>query len=163
MNPRLLGAAALIAHLLTPGTALAADPTQYLPSTLPGYARAQVKCMSCHNAESMASQPPAAPRAHWESMVKRMKRVFKARLDDADIADIVDYLAKTYGNEAEGQASAPKDPAKEVPAIDTPKATLSATSTLKPDVPPKPEVLQKPETPAELPPVNPGAFPMRRR
>jgi sulfite dehydrogenase (cytochrome) subunit B len=32
-------------------------------------------------------------------MVKRMKTVFKAPIDDADIPVIVDYLAKTYGNE----------------------------------------------------------------
>ena len=32
-------------------------------------------------------------------MVKRMKTVFKAPIDDADIPLIVDYLAKTYGNE----------------------------------------------------------------
>ena len=32
-------------------------------------------------------------------MVKRMKLVFKAPLEDADMLLIVDYLAKTFGNE----------------------------------------------------------------
>ena len=32
-------------------------------------------------------------------MVKRMKLVFKASLEDADMPLIVDYLAKTYCNE----------------------------------------------------------------
>ena len=32
-------------------------------------------------------------------MVKRMKAVFKAPIDDADIPVIVDYLAATYGNQ----------------------------------------------------------------
>jgi hypothetical protein len=32
-------------------------------------------------------------------MVKRMKTVFKAPINDADMPDIVDYLAKTYGTE----------------------------------------------------------------
>jgi hypothetical protein len=32
-------------------------------------------------------------------MVKRMKLVFKAPIDDADMPAIVEYLAKTYGNE----------------------------------------------------------------
>jgi hypothetical protein len=32
-------------------------------------------------------------------MVKRMKAVFKAPLNDGDIPVIVEYLAKTYGNE----------------------------------------------------------------
>jgi hypothetical protein len=34
-----------------------------------------------------------------DAMVKRMKVVFKAPIDDADMPLIVDYLAKTYGNE----------------------------------------------------------------
>jgi hypothetical protein len=47
----------------------------------------------------MLYQPSNAPRAYWDAMVKRMKAVFKAPLDDADMPEIVDYLAKTYGNE----------------------------------------------------------------
>ena len=47
----------------------------------------------------MLYQPASAPRAYWENMVKRMKAVFKAPLNDADMPAIVDYLAKTYGNE----------------------------------------------------------------
>jgi hypothetical protein len=69
------------------------------PSALPGYGKAQAACVSCHSAEYMAYQPPSAARPYWEAMVKRMKVVFKAPLDDADIPVIVDYLAKTYGAE----------------------------------------------------------------
>ena len=47
----------------------------------------------------MLYQPPTAPRAYWDAMVKRMKAVFKAPIDDADMPVIVDYLVKTYGNE----------------------------------------------------------------
>jgi hypothetical protein len=47
----------------------------------------------------MAYQPPTAARPYWEAMVKRMKAVFKAPVDDADMPVIVDYLAKTYGAE----------------------------------------------------------------
>jgi sulfite dehydrogenase (cytochrome) subunit B len=32
-------------------------------------------------------------------MVKRMKAVFKAPIEDADMPVIVEYLVKTYGNE----------------------------------------------------------------
>ena len=85
----------------------AADPTQYLPSTLPGYAKVQEKCLRCHTAEPMAYQPEDAPRAYWETEIKRMKRVFRVKLDDAEFADIVDYMTKTYGNEKEG-ADKPK-------------------------------------------------------
>jgi sulfite dehydrogenase (cytochrome) subunit B len=75
------------------------DGVQLKPSALPGYAKAQGNCVACHSAEYMLYQPPTAPRAYWDAMVKRMKTVFKAPLNDADMPDIVDYLVKTYGNE----------------------------------------------------------------
>lgn len=75
------------------------DPVQLKPSTLPGYARAQANCVACHSAEYMLYQPPNAARPYWDAMVKRMKAVFKAPIADADMPALVDYLAKTYGNE----------------------------------------------------------------
>ena len=75
------------------------DGVQLKPSDLPGYAKAQVNCVACHSAEYMLYQPPSAPRAYWDAMAKRMKLVFNAPIDDADIPVIVDYLVKTYGNE----------------------------------------------------------------
>jgi mono/diheme cytochrome c family protein len=97
----------LTAALVAPLAAFAVTKTYQSPpdivmlkaSTLPGYARAQAVCASCHSAEYMLYQPASAPRAYWDTMVKRMKAVFKAPVDDADIPVIVDYLAKTYGNE----------------------------------------------------------------
>jgi len=47
----------------------------------------------------MLYQPSSAPRPYWDAMVKRMKAVFNAPIADADIPLIVDYLARTYGNE----------------------------------------------------------------
>jgi sulfite dehydrogenase (cytochrome) subunit B len=75
------------------------DGVQLRPSPLPGYAKAQASCVACHSAEYMLYQPPSAPRPYWDAMVKRMKTVFKAPIDDADMPLIVDYLVKTYGNE----------------------------------------------------------------
>jgi sulfite dehydrogenase (cytochrome) subunit B len=75
------------------------DGVQLTPSALPGYAKAQAHCVACHSAEYMLYQPPTAPRPYWDAMVKRMKAVFNAPLDDADMPLIVDYLVKTYGNE----------------------------------------------------------------
>lgn len=68
-------------------------------SGLPGYAKAQAICAACHSVEYLQYQPPTAARPYWDAMVKRMKGVFKAPIEDADIPLIVDYLAKTYGNE----------------------------------------------------------------
>jgi hypothetical protein len=75
------------------------DGVQLTPSTLPGYSKAQASCVACHSAEYMLYQPPTAARPYWEAMVKRMKAVFNAPIDDADVPAIVDYLVKTYGNE----------------------------------------------------------------
>lgn len=75
------------------------DGVQLKASPLPGYVKAQGNCVACHSAEYMLYQPPTAPRAYWDTMVKRMKAVFKAPINDADMPDIVDYLVKTYGAE----------------------------------------------------------------
>ncbi len=75
------------------------DGVQLRASPLPGYEKARISCVACHSAEYMQYQPPTAARPYWENMVKRMKAVFNAPLEDADIPDIVDYLVKTYGNE----------------------------------------------------------------
>ena len=78
---------------------LPADGVQMKPSSLPGYAKAQANCVACHSAEYMLYQPPTAARPYWDAMVKRMKLVFKAPIEDADMPELVDYLVKTYGNE----------------------------------------------------------------
>ncbi len=84
----------------TPKTiVLPPDGAQLRASPLPGYAKAQANCTACHSAEYMLYQPPNAARPYWEAMTKRMKAVFKAPLNDADIPDIVDYLSATYGNQ----------------------------------------------------------------
>ncbi len=75
------------------------DGVQLTPSPLPGYAKAQANCTMCHSAEYMRYQPPSAARPYWDAMVHRMKVVFKAPIADEDMPEIVDYLARTYGNE----------------------------------------------------------------
>jgi mono/diheme cytochrome c family protein len=92
-------AMAIPALAVTKTLVLPADPVQLKASPLPGYAKAQANCVACHSAEYMLYQPATAPRGYWENMVKRMQAVFKAPIADADMPDIVDYLAKTYGNE----------------------------------------------------------------
>jgi hypothetical protein len=88
-----------IVHAAPKTIELPGDPIQLKPSNLPGYAKAQANCVACHSAEYMRYQPPNAARPYWDTMVKRMKLVFKAPIDDADMPAIVDYLAKTYGAE----------------------------------------------------------------
>lgn len=78
---------------------LPADGVMLKPSTLPGYEKALTNCVACHSAEYMQYQPPTAARPYWENMVKRMKQVFKAPIEESDIPTIVEYLVKVYGNE----------------------------------------------------------------
>jgi sulfite dehydrogenase (cytochrome) subunit B len=98
-------AASLVALSLCVPVAMAKDITlppdgvQLTPSPLPGYAKAQANCTMCHSAEYMRYQPPNAARPYWDAMVHRMKVVFKAPIADEDMPEIVDYLARTYGNE----------------------------------------------------------------
>ena len=92
---------------LVAGSVIAAGKTITLPpdgvqlkaNDLPGYALAKTQCVACHSAEYMQYQPPTAARPYWDAMVKRMKAVFNAPINDADMPAIVDYLVKTYGNE----------------------------------------------------------------
>jgi len=92
-------AIAMPALAVTKTLVLPPDGAQLKASPLPGYAKAQANCVACHSAEYMLYQPATAPRGYWENMVKRMQVVFKAPIADADMPEIVDYLAKTYGNE----------------------------------------------------------------
>ena len=98
-----LAAAGLLIALAAPAVAkdiqLPPDTVLLTPSPLPGYAKAQANCTMCHSAEYMRYQPPNAARPYWDAMVHRMKAVFKAPIADEDMPEIVDYLAKTYGNE----------------------------------------------------------------
>jgi hypothetical protein len=103
---KLLRAATLVSMLLagpafavTKTIELPPDGTQLRPSPLPGYEKAKASCVACHSAEYLLYQPPTAPRAYWEAMVKRMQQVFKGPIADADMPAIVEYLVKTYGNE----------------------------------------------------------------
>ncbi len=99
----LLGAAALAlacgsAQALVKTYQAPPDTVFLTPSSMPGYAKAKAVCSTCHSAEYMQYQPPNAPRGYWDAMVHRMKAVFHANVDDADMPDIIDYLAATYGN-----------------------------------------------------------------
>jgi mono/diheme cytochrome c family protein len=107
MKHRFIFAAAFaIAGIGVAGTAPAvvkaykapADTVMLVPSSLPGYAKAVANCTSCHSAEYFAYQPPSAGRPYWDAMVHRMKAVFHAPIDDADMPAIVEYLSATYGN-----------------------------------------------------------------
>ena len=45
----------------------------------------------------MVLNQPALPKATWEAEVRKMINVYKAPIDEADVASIVAYLAKYKG------------------------------------------------------------------
>jgi hypothetical protein len=49
-------------------------------------------CLACHSADMVLYQPHLA-RADWLVEVEKMRDVYKAPIDEADFAAIVDYLA----------------------------------------------------------------------
>ena len=91
--------ASVPAHAGSKTIVLPPDGLMLKAGSQPGYAKALQNCVACHSAEYMVYQPPNAARPYWDAMVKRMKAVFKAPIDDADMPAIVDYLVTTYGNE----------------------------------------------------------------
>ncbi len=50
-------------------------------------------CLACHSAEMVLYQPKLSAAA-WTAEVNKMRAVFKAPIEDADIPAIVDYLVK---------------------------------------------------------------------
>lgn len=67
--------------------------------TFPGGAAADAinaNCLSCHSAGMVLTQPSFA-RATWAAEVDKMIHAFKAPIDQANAAAIVDYLAATKG------------------------------------------------------------------
>ena len=68
-------------------------------SMFPGGARADAinnNCLACHSADMVLNQP-ALPKATWEAEVRKMINTYRAPIDEADVAPIVDYLANTEG------------------------------------------------------------------
>ena len=52
-------------------------------------------CLACHSAEMVLDQP-LLPRATWTAEVTKMRSTYKAPINDADAALIVDYLSATH-------------------------------------------------------------------
>jgi hypothetical protein len=53
-------------------------------------------CLACHSTDMVLNQP-SYPKTVWAAEVHKMIANYKAPIDDADAAAIVDYLVKTKG------------------------------------------------------------------
>ncbi|WP_285711633.1 cytochrome c [Erythrobacter oryzae] len=65
------------------------DPAE-LPEG-PGRDAVIENCTACHSPSTMLQQP-RVPREKWESIVGKMKKLYKAPIDDAAVHAIVDYM-----------------------------------------------------------------------
>lgn len=101
--PHTIRALLAAAALTTPAAALALK-IELPPETAafkpgPHLELVNARCRICHSADYVATQPPNLPRATWNAEVVKMKKVYGAPIADDEIDALVDYLAKTYGNE----------------------------------------------------------------
>jgi hypothetical protein len=67
-----------------------ADPARLFP----GDSKADAinnNCLACHSAGMVLTQP-ALSRAEWQSEVEKMRSIYKAPVEEADVSAIVDYL-----------------------------------------------------------------------
>ena len=63
----------------------------------PGADTVNNNCLACHSAAMVLDQP-AMGRSAWQAEVNRMRSLFKAPVDEGDVAAIVDYLVRLKGN-----------------------------------------------------------------
>ena len=80
-------------------------------------------CVTCHSWDYVTIQP-LLPRATWKATVTKMRTTFGAPIAENQIDDIVDYLAKTHGDESDAlrMKNAPPLSAPRTNADVTPKA-----------------------------------------
>lgn len=104
---RLIFRAAVLAALglTTLGTSASARPKYFEapPETArlqpgPGAEAATNHCIVCHSLDYITTQPPklANPTGFWTAEVAKMKKVYGLKIEDAEQAQVIDYLAKTY-------------------------------------------------------------------
>lgn len=107
MSRKMLPVALLIAALLQPLPGRAQPPITLksvnveLPDSDrmfpgPGADAINNNCLACHSAGMVLNQPDL-PRAAWQAEVDKMIHSYKAPVAEADVAAIVDYLARAKG------------------------------------------------------------------
>jgi mono/diheme cytochrome c family protein len=99
---------ALLLSFAVPGATLPQKKSIDLPNDnamaqlKPGPGRDTVKnnCGICHSTDYIVRQPRQDAK-QWQAEVKKMMTVFGAPVSQADAKEIVDYLVKNYGSQAQ--------------------------------------------------------------
>ncbi|HKM63427.1 MAG TPA: cytochrome c [Acidisphaera sp.] len=74
-------------------------PETAAPEPGPNMQLVRANCTICHSFDYVITQPRsfADPTAFWTAEVNKMRTVYGAPLDPANVKPIVDYLAAVYG------------------------------------------------------------------
>ena len=62
----------------------------------PNLGLAQAKCVVCHSADYIYTQPPLNKK-QWTAEVQKMQKTFGGPISDDDVAPLVDYLMSQNG------------------------------------------------------------------
>jgi len=65
---------------------------------IPGVEAATPYCYTCHSVDYITTQAPNMPRSFWAAEVDKMRHTYGAPVPDDQVAAIVDYLVKAYGD-----------------------------------------------------------------
>lgn len=62
----------------------------------PNVELASATCLACHSADMITNQPRMTDK-QWTANVEKMVKVYKANIDDKDVAPVVAYLLAMQG------------------------------------------------------------------
>lgn len=92
----LLGSATLLAAL----PAVRAGEDSYRLKEAPGSELTQGRCAICHSLEYIPNNAPTLDRGGWQKEILKMRDKFGAPVSDAELQQILDYLAANYAGKS---------------------------------------------------------------
>jgi hypothetical protein len=66
----------------------------------PGLDKVEANCGACHSLDYVQMNSPFLSATGWDAEVAKMINAFGARIEEADVKTIADYLNKNYGIES---------------------------------------------------------------
>ena len=94
---KILASSAVAVLVAVSAEASAADESSIHLKEGPDVATVRAACSVCHSLDYIEMNSQFLKRTEWEAEVRKMINVYKAPVDEADVASIVAYLAKNKG------------------------------------------------------------------
>lgn len=86
----------MVAALLLASAFVQAGEEQIRLADGPGRDSTATHCVTCHSLDYIQMNAPLMSRATWQKSVRKMIDKFGAPIDEADAAQILDYLSEHY-------------------------------------------------------------------